>query len=287
MKRLLTKRDAWTYTLLLFVGSLFVAIVPPWPSADAQNALLFGATIAEAQPATSPTARRIATAGDSSMMFMNAAIAEALPGQWIAAPASLADWTSGTGGLDRNGCGVLGDELDFYYTPDIGPSPPAGNHAPNPESTCDWERWIPEALEMSDPEVLVVSFGPSSMWGHAVDENSTDLTNPTTYATVLDAHRRFESAARNAGVTHFVWFAYAPIHDGNIAQRSSMTQFWARPEVSDAYFELLSELSGEVIDLRDLTATSHYRDGTHLTKDSAALAAQRLAGHVRDLPRPG
>lgn len=275
MTGLLFRRQAWGVSVLLFLASLVVAVVPEWPSAEFQNALLEDATVAQAE-ATTTQRTRIATAGDSSMMFMNASIADALAGSWIPVPETLAEWTSGTGGLDRNGCGITGDQLDFYYAPDVGPRATRFNHAPVPESTCDWGRWIPAALDLSNPDVLVVSFGPSSMWGYGVNGTAVDLTDPELYSIMLAAHRDLETAARSGGVGRVVWIAYPPVVNTVIAEQTTFAQFATNPEVSDMYFTLLNELDGDVVDLRDLVEPSLYRDGTHFDEDGAAVAATRI-----------
>lgn len=310
MTGVLLRKHAWAITVLLFVASLATAYVPTWPNAENQNALLDVATVAEASPSTVPEKsgdhrvatesdstthpkseadalqdpvrpqQRVSTAGDSSMMFMNAEIAKALPGEWIAAPEDWAAWTSGTGGLDRNGCGVMGDQLDFYYTPDVGPRATRFNHAPEPESTCDWTRWLPEALRASQTNVLVASFGPTSMWGYGIDGAPVDITDERLRSILLDSHREFERSARSLGVEKIIWFSYPPVVNTVIAEKSSLDQYSEDPRVSDAYFELLTEVSNDVVDLRDLVDPDLYADGTHFNDRGAAIAAEKLIDHL-------
>lgn len=294
MTGVMSRTWAWVVCGVLFVTCLLFAVIPSWPSAEFQNALLEDATIAkpvlpdvartEDVPAGSPDEDlpsdepvvRLVTAGDSSMMFMNAAIAEALPGQWVPVPPSFAEWTSGTGGLDRNGCGATGDAIEFYYNAEIGPRATRFNHAPEPESTCDWSRWFPDAIELSEANVLVVSFGPSSMWGYRVADRIVDLTDPDLRAIMSEAHRDFASAARSRGVERIIWAAYPPVVNRKVAETSSLPQYSENPAVSDAYFDLLSELEGAVLDLRDLRDPTLWRDGTHLNDEGARVVARRL-----------
>lgn len=226
--------------------------------------------------AVEPVPPKVATFGDSSMMFMNAEIAKISGISWIPVPSSLAVWTSGTGGFDRNGCGVMKDApFALYKGGEVGY--PAGNHGPKPELTCDWEKWVEQASDLAKPEVAIISYGPTSMWGHVL-EGGDPLTilDANVYASVLDAHEKFRETLSKVGVRKFVWVAYPHVATEMLPKSTFQSQYWNNPMVANRYYELLVETGDTVIDLRDMNNPENFVDGTHFTKEAAKVAASRI-----------
>ncbi len=294
-------RDARLVCVALFVAAAVTGLLPFWDDPADESVLLGQTRVAAAEEPQGPdgsideTAEtgegtdsevlRVGTAGDSSMMFMNAAIADAIPQNWVSVPEALAIWTSGTGGLDRNGCGAFGDDLDFFYNPELGPLPMRNNHAPEPELTCDWTKWLPDAFAEMDLDVLVVSFGPSSMWGYDVGAGPVDLGDPTLVERLRSAHQAIALEATAAGVKELIWVAYPPVINTDIQQRSPHPQYATNPDQADRYFALLSSLDGGVVDVRDILDEQYYVDGTHFGELGAAIAAERIADAVDEIQR--
>jgi hypothetical protein len=225
----------------------------------------------------------VSTVGDSSMMFMNAGLAKALgPERWQPVPTEYARWTDGTGGFDRHGCGPTGDSLRIYFSQSVGPLEPRFNHPDELEHTCDWRRWIPGGLELAQPDVVVASWGPTTMWGWERDGKMVDLTDPVIRTAVAQAHAEVRDAMLEAGVQHVIWVAYPPIVWRPYFERNREEQPWSRPAVADELFELLTELDDTVVDLRDMNDPANFGDGLHFTEIAAAVAAQRILAALPD-----
>lgn len=219
---------------------------------------------------------RVGTMGDSSMMFMNAAIARQLGPMWTSVPAEFAEWTSGTGGFDRNGCGVTGD--DYLITPNLTGHLhwPADHHDPVPEWTCDWRRWIPAAVRLAEIDTMVVSWGPTSMWGFEIDGAVTYVGDPTTSLGYDELRRRYLEARQallDADVDEIVWIAYPKV----FLSRLPDDQPWNWDHSVDAYRDLLASFGDEVVDLRDMGDPANFIDGVHFNDAAATRAAERIA----------
>jgi hypothetical protein len=225
----------------------------------------------------------VSTVGDSSMMFMNAGLAEALgPERWQPVPTEYASWTDGTGGFDRHGCGPTGDSLRIFFSQSVGPLEPRFNHPDELEHTCDWRRWIPGGLELAQPDVVVASWGPTTMWGWEHDGKMVDLTDPVIRAAVARAHAEVRDAMLEAGVQHVIWVSYPPIVWRPYFDRNREEQPWSRPAVADELFDLLTELGDTVVDLRDMNDPANFGDGLHFTETASAVAAQRILAALPD-----
>jgi len=227
--------------------------------------------------ASPPAPLLVSTVGDSSMMFMNAGLAAALgPERWQPVPTEFARWTDGTGGFDRHGCGPTGDSLRIYFSQSVGPHEPRYNHPDEVEQTCDWRRWIPGGLELAQPDVVVASWGPTTMWGWERDGQMVDLTDPVIRASVKQAYSEVREAILAAGVQQVIWVAYPPIVWRPYFDRNQEEQPWSRPAVADELFELLTELGDPVVDLRDMADPTNFGDGLHFTDAASAIAARRI-----------
>jgi len=225
----------------------------------------------------------VSTVGDSSMMFMNAGLAAALgPERWQPVPTEYARWTDGTGGFDRHGCGPTGDSLRIYFSQSVGPLEPRFNHPDDVEQTCDWRRWIPGGLELAQPDVVIASWGPTTMWGWERDGQMVDLTDPVIRVAVADAYAEVRKAMIAAGVQHVIWVAYPAIVWRPYFERNREEQPWSRTAVADELFELLTELGDPVVDLRDMNDPADFGDGLHFTETASARAAQRILAALPD-----
>ena len=225
----------------------------------------------------------VSTVGDSSMMFMNAGLAAALgPERWQPVPTEYARWTDGTGGFDRHGCGPTGDSLRIYFSRSVGPLEPRFNHPDDVEQTCDWRRWIPGGLELAQPDVVIASWGPTTMWGWERDGQMVDLTDPVIRAAVAEAYAEVREAMIAAGVQHVIWVAYPAIVWRPYFELNREEQPWSRTAVADELFELLTELGDPVVDLRDMSDPADFGDGLHFTETASARAAQRILAALPD-----
>lgn len=227
----------------------------------------------------------VSTVGDSSMMFLNASLAAALgPERWQPVPTEFAQWTDGTGGFDRHGCGPTGDALRIYFSASAGPLETRFNHPDDGAETCDWRNWIPGGLEIARPDVVVASWGPTSMWGWERDGQMVDLRDPVIRAAVAAAYVEVREAILAAGVDEVIWVAYPPVVWRPYFDTNHEEQPWSRPEVADELFVLLTELGDRVVDLRDLADPANFSDGLHLDDAAAAQAAARIVAALPTQP---
>ena len=225
----------------------------------------------------------VSTVGDSSMMFMNAALAAALgPDRWQPVPTEFARWTDGTGGFDRHGCGPTGDSLRIFFSQSVGPLEPRVNHPDELEQTCDWRRWIPGGLELAQTDVVVASWGPTSMWGWERDGRMVDLTDPVIRQSVASAYAEVRDAMLAAGVQHVIWVAYPAVVWRPYFDRNREDQPWSRAAVADELYSILAEFGDPVVDLRDMADPANFGDGLHFTDSASAIAAQRIVDTLPD-----
>ena len=256
-------------------------------------------------PATTLPKRplRISAAGDSTQMFMDAAwqvYAAANPSDltWVLPPDDTLIWTSGAdawireeaprahlslpfdgpqGGLDRQGCPLIYDLL-------IRPEPgfrffeSAKLHSATPVESCDWHDWIPAALATMHLDVLVVSWGTTSMWQYEMPDGSTSYIGRDDYDSLMAARMiEFEEMAAQYGTT-VVWTTYAP------KPRADNPDRWTLPETAD----LLAAVTLQrpcTSDLRTFVRSDPrfdwYQDGYHFTANGAARAVASIAADLR------
>ncbi len=251
----------------------------PSLSIDATDSPPTGSAHVDPDAAGTPTSPLlVSTVGDSSMMFMNAGLAAALgPERWQPVPTEYAQWTDGTGGFDRHGCGPTGDSLRIFFSQSVGPLEPRFNHPDDDvEQTCDWRRWIPGGLALAQPDVVVASWGPTTMWGWERDGQMVDLTDPVIRVAVAEAYNDVREAMIAAGVQQVIWVAYPAIVWRPYFERNREDQPWSRPAVADELFDLLTEMGDPVVDLRDMNDPDDFVDGLHFTETASARAARRI-----------
>jgi peptidoglycan/LPS O-acetylase OafA/YrhL len=226
---------------------------------------------------------RISAGGDSSARELDPALrayAAAHPEQvtWVDAPDPLG-WTSGAGGVDRSGCGVL-----FRPRVRITPSMPwddqASHHVAVPERSCDWHRWLGPMLAEMRVEVLVVSFGPTSMWDFEIGGRALAVGTPEVDRRLEAAMVEYESVAREHGA-EVLWVAYPEVPGYEEARASGFLdrQGWSRPERADAFARLVGRRSCSAdlrVLVRDEPDRTWFSDGLHFGPEGAAYAVSRL-----------
>lgn len=243
---------------------------------------------------TVPPKIRLSVAGDSTMTHIGAALyawAQTSPAvEWVIAPEDIQPWTGGPGspeyGLERPGCGLLGTYPFRWRASD----PTGANEMANrgdldePYHTCDWRQWVPSALSRMDLDVLVVSYGVSSMWEHQIDGQWHHAGEPEYDSVLASTMDEFERLAAQYG-TKVVWIAYPYVSlDGGLIPPGD-TSFVAMNDhgVTDAVAGMTLARPCAV-DLRPMYLAepdySWYYDTDHMTPEAAAKAVVQIAPSV-------
>jgi len=246
---------------------------------------------------------RISGAGDSTQMFMDAAwqaYAAANPSDltWVSPDAELAVWTSGAdswirdvaptvplslahdgpqGGLDRQGCPLV-YELEIRAIDTMNFIPSEKLHSPTPLATCDWHIWIPPALARMHLDVLVVSWGVTSMWEYLMPDTSISYIGEPAFDAIMLQHMRdFEAMAASYG-TFVLWVTYLPV-----SPAGGPSARWTLPQTIDTLAAMLLDRECSA-DLRPLVRSEPnypwYQDGYHFTAEGAARAVAWIAPSI-------
>jgi peptidoglycan/LPS O-acetylase OafA/YrhL len=296
----------------------FSPVAPVVAAPEATNAsphtvpnALSASTNAEVSPTTTIAKRplRISGAGDSTQMFLDGAwqaFAAAHPDDltWVTPPADLAIWTSGAdswirteapkvnlslphdgpqGGIDRQGCPLIYD-LNIRAVETMRFSASDKLHSATPIATCDWHLWIPQALAAMHLDVLVVSWGVTSMWEYEMPDGvHSHIGNPDYDALMTERMTEFEQMAASYG-TKVLWTTYVPKQPDTDAAR------WTYPEIIDALASLIMArpCAADLRPLiRDDPSFHWYQDGYHFTPDGAARAVAAIAPSIQSCdPHP-
>ena len=235
---------------------------------------------------TTPPKIRLSVAGDSTMTHIGAALyawAETSPVvEWVIAPEDIQPWTGGPGspeyGLERPGCGLLGTLPFRWRASDPTGADEMGNRTglDEPYHSCDWRQWVPSAMSRMDLDVLVVSYGVSSMWEHQIGDQWHHAGEPEYDSVLASTMDEFERVAAQYG-TKVVWVAYPYVSlDGGLIPPGD-TSFVAMNDhnVTDAVAEMTLARPCAV-DLRPMYLAEPYfdwyYDTDHMTPEAAAKA---------------
>lgn len=261
---------------------------PPSPSAPSASSPV------EQPASTVPAKIRLSVAGDSTMTHIGTALqawAATSPSiEWVVAPEDIQPWTGGPGspeiGLERPGCGLLGTLPFRWRASDRNGAPEMANRAglDEPYHTCDWRQWVPDALSRMDLDVLVVSYGVSSMWEHKIGSKWYHAGQPKYDSLLAATMDEFERTAASYG-TRVVWVAYpyVAVDPGLIPVGDKSYRAMEDPKVTDAVAEMTLARPCAV-DLRPMFLAepdfAWYYDTDHMTPEGAAKAVVPIAPAV-------
>ena len=258
--------------------------------------------------ALEPVPVRLSGVGDSTQMFASAtwrAWADLHPAEltWVMPPDEILPWTSGAdswirevapgaglalpldgpqGGLDRQGCPLIhdlpvrpDDSWDFFDSAEL--------HSPTPESSCDWNRWVPSALAQMDVDVLVATWGGTVTWQYQLADGSVgELGVPAFDVALVERMATFERMAAAFG-TRVLWLTYDLQSDSDDDERRLTV-------AEDRFAELVLDRPC-AFDLRTVvrstTAVDWYQDGYHFTVDGALRALQEIMPSIRECALTG
>ena len=287
--------------VVLPFGAVAATFVPVAPVVKAVVVAPEGPVVVKQSTVKRPL--RVSAVGDSSQMFMDGAweafaAANSQDLVWVEPPTDLAVWTSGAdswirdtapglklslphdgpqGGIDRQGCPLV---YELMMRPlEIWPLFKSETmHSATPVSTCDWHLWVPQALAAMRLDVLVASWGPTSMWEYQLPDGHISFVGNPDFDAVMVAHMHdFEVMAAAFG-TSVLWVSYSPKMP--VVQPAR----WSFPESGDALASLLlqRECSSDLrLVVRADPEFGWYQDGYHFTAAGAARAVASIAPDVQ------
>lgn len=239
---------------------------------------------------TLPAKLRISVAGDSTMTHIGSAL-NAWAGtsdivEWVYPPDDIQPWTGGPGspeyGLERPGCGLLAKYNFRWRASDKVGANENANRAglDEPHVSCDWREWVPSALSRMNLDVLVVSYGVSSMWEHNINGKWLHAGQPK-YDQVLAATMdEFEREAAKYG-TKVIWviYPYVSVAPGLIPAGDSSYRAMEDHAVTDAV-AAMTQARPCWADLRPMYLADPgfqwYYDTDHMTPEASARAAAEI-----------
>lgn len=237
---------------------------------------------------------RLSVAGDSTMTHIGAALdawAETSPLiEWVNVPVDLQDWTGGPGspeyGMERPGCGLLGAYPFRWRASDpVGASEQANRAGlDEPYHSCDWHEWVPDALSRMNLDVLVVSYGVSSMWEHKIGSKWYHAGQPKYDSLLASTMDELERTAAKYG-TRVVWVAYPYVGASEAVVPAGDTSFVAMNDhaVTDAV-AAMTMARPCAVDLRPMYLAEPdfdwYYDTDHMTPEAAAKAVVQIAPSI-------
>ncbi|MFM7045721.1 MAG: acyltransferase family protein [Ilumatobacteraceae bacterium] len=255
-----------------------------------------------------PAPVRISGVGDSTQMFASAtwrAWADLHPDDltWVMPPDEILPWTSGAdswirevaptaglslpldgpqGGLDRQGCPLI---YDLMVRPDDTWNffDSALLHSATPESSCDWNRWIPTALAQMDADVIVASWGKTIMWQYLLADGSTGELGVSAFDVLLvERMADLERMAAEFG-TRVLWLTYDLQSESDEEERRLTV-------AEDRFAEIVLDRPC-AFDLRTVvrstTTVDWYQDGYHFTVDGALRVLQEILPSIRECATTG